>query len=51
MEMQCDMCEVKEIKSQILTSRKNEFSKNLENKIPVMTTRDHFPVALIVLVI
>ena len=51
MEMQCDMCEVKEIKSQILTSRKNEFSKNLENKIPVMTTIDHFPVALIVLVI
>ena len=51
MKMQGDMCEVKEIKSQILISRKNEFSKNLGNKIPVMTTIDHFPVALIVLVI
>jgi hypothetical protein len=51
MKMQGDMCEVKEIKSQIFIFRKNEFSKNLENKIPVMTTIDHFSVALIALVI
>ena len=51
MEMQGDKCEVKEIKCQILISRKNKFSKNLENKIPVMITMDRFPVALSVLLI
>ena len=51
MKMQGDMCEVKDEKSQFLIQRKKFFSRNLENKIPVMITTDHFSVAHSVLLI
>ena len=38
----------RKINFEIFISRKNKFSKNLEKKIPVIVTSEHFPVALIV---